>query len=190
MQAKKRKPTLSDLVVLSLLSEEPMHGYHLVSQLEIRDAKDWAPVSKPQVYYSIHKLLELGLIKPTNSDTPSLGPERVQYEITSKGKKVLDEALASEEWATGRQPPPFLTWMALSSNLSKRDTLFVIRKRQEFLEREVERERKTLRDVESDAGPMNQAARLMITFTLEMFEAELRWLTQVASSLGASRVSN
>lgn len=164
-----------------------MHGYQMVSELVRRDARDWAAVSRPQVYYSIKKLADLNLISPLKPDGASLGPERTEYEITSRGKAMLTQELAKEDWAQDRSPPPFLTWMALSSNLSRRETLKVFRARREFLKRELERERETLKAVEADSGPMITAARLMVGLTAELFETELRWLNKAEQELSAAR---
>lgn len=182
-----RRLTLADLVVLSLLAEEPMHGYQIVSQLEYRDAKDWAPVSRPQVYYSINKLAELKLIEPQKDASCSLGPERVRYKLTHKGDEELIRELSKLEWATSRTPPPFLTWMALSSNLPRKETLRVMQSRKTFLTKELEREFATLKAVEAGSGPMTLAANLMIKLTLELFEAELRWLDDSQMALTKSR---
>jgi DNA-binding PadR family transcriptional regulator len=187
MAGRSRRLTLSDLVVLSLLSEEPMHGYQLVSELERRDAKDWAPVSRPQVYYSISKLADMKLIVALPNREPAIGAERVQYKLSPKGVSALSEELARDDWATDRSPPPFLTWMALSSHLSRRDTLRVVRARREFLSRELERERETLKAVEADSGAMTAAARLMIGLTNKLFETELEWLDHVEDALSSVR---
>ena len=52
--------TLPDLVVLCLLAERPMHGYELNQELERREVRDWAGISRPQVYYSLKKLARSG----------------------------------------------------------------------------------------------------------------------------------
>ena len=135
---KNKNLTLPDLVVLSLLSEKPMHGYYIVNQLEVRDAKDWAPVSRPQVYYSLKKLLGMKLIYNDSNGESSLGPERVQYHIGKTGEEALNHALSSEKWASQRSPSPFMTWMGLSSNLSKKTTRRLIALRKSFLEKELE----------------------------------------------------
>lgn len=182
-----KKLTTADLVVLSLLAEEPMHGYQIVSQLEYRDAKDWAEVSRPQVYYSLKKLHELKFIMPSKNDDSALGPERTQFKIKRDGVQAMSEALVNEDWATQRQPPPFLTWMALSSHLSKKDSKHVINLRKQFLKKEIEHERKTLKAVVIDEGAMNTSARLMVSFTIQMFEAELKWLDEVEKALESVR---
>ncbi|MEP7327056.1 MAG: PadR family transcriptional regulator, partial [Gemmatimonadota bacterium] len=119
----KRKPpggsrsiglTTPDLVVLTLLSERPMHGYELNAELERRDVRDWAGISRPQVYYSINKLADLGLLEAVESSTPATGPDRRIYRPTSLGQRGLADTLERTEWATQRPPPPFLTWLAMA----------------------------------------------------------------------------
>ena len=172
-----KKLTTADLVVLSLLAEEPMHGYQVVSQLQYRDAKDWAEVSRPQVYYSLKKLHELKLIVPSKSDDSALGPERMQFKITRDGVQAMNEALVKEDWATQRPPPPFLTWMALSSHLSKKDSKHVIYLREQFLKKEIERERKTLKAVVTDKSAMYS---LLCSIDGEFYHPNVRSSTEVA----------
>ena len=47
---RKRELTTPDLVLLSLLAERPMHGYQANLELERREVRDWAGISRPQVY--------------------------------------------------------------------------------------------------------------------------------------------
>ena len=50
--------TTADLVVLSLLAEQPMHGYDLLAEYERQEVVDWASVSKAQLYYARAKLAD------------------------------------------------------------------------------------------------------------------------------------
>src|SRR6185437_14992740 len=86
---RKAKLTIPDLVVLSLLAERPMHGYDVNSTLEERQIRDWAPVSRPQIYYSLDKLLELGLTKTARDEKRAAGPERRVFETTANGRERL-----------------------------------------------------------------------------------------------------
>src|SRR6266403_4986082 len=74
--------TTPDLVILSLLAERPMHGYEANATLEDRKIRDWAAVSRPQIYYSLDKLTRLGLIRAIAEDSPSAGPERRVLQTT------------------------------------------------------------------------------------------------------------
>src|SRR5262249_18317149 len=109
-----RALTFPDLVVLSLLAERPMHGYEVVAELERRQVRDWAGVSRPQVYYSLDKLLRLGLLRLAADAEPAAGPERRVLTTTASGRARLADALERDDWTTGRERPAFLTWMALS----------------------------------------------------------------------------
>src|SRR6185437_14709146 len=106
--------TIPDLVLLSLLAEVPMHGYQANAELERRQIRDWANISRPQIYYSMDKLARLKLIRPCESSTPAEGPERRVFQTTKRGLAVLEDALERSDWATARERPHFLIWMGLS----------------------------------------------------------------------------
>ncbi len=111
---KKSAVTTPDLVILSLLAERPMHGYQVNLELERRNVRDWAAVSRPQIYYSLEKLATAGLIRAGESEDPAAGPDRRVFETTAKGRHALSDALEREDWTTQRDRPAFLTWVALS----------------------------------------------------------------------------
>lgn len=173
---RKSSLTLPDLVVLSLLCEQPMHGYHLVCELERRDVQDWAAISRPQVYYSLNKLEQLKLIAEAKDVDGSLGPERTKFAINSKGREALELSLSKEDWATQRPPPPFQTWLALSAHLPKSTLKKLFGKRRAFLSEQLERERKTLAEFAKVTDPMAVAGELMVDLCIQMFELELNWI--------------
>ena len=175
--------TVPDLVLLSLLAEQPMHGYQANLELERRQVQDWAGVSRPQVYYSLEKLARLGLISETGDHEPALGPERRIFSTTAKGRAALASALEREDWTNKRDRPSFLTWMALSWQASSATVLKQLRRREQFLEAELDREQTTLRAVEIEVGHPFHEAVWMIKLVIEQFRAELLWLRQVAAEL-------
>jgi DNA-binding PadR family transcriptional regulator len=179
----KRELTVPDLVLLSLLAEEAMHGYQANAELERRQVQDWAGVSRPQVYYSLEKLARLGLIKEAGDREPALGPERRIFSTTAKGRAALAAALERESWTTQRDRPPFLTWMALSWQASPGVVRKQLQRRQEYLQAELVREEATLRAVETEVGHRFHEAIWMIKLMIEQFHAELGWLRQVAAEL-------
>ena len=181
--AKKVELTVPDLVLLSLLAEQPMHGYQANLELERRQVQDWAGVSRPQVYYSLEKLARLGLIAETGDHEPALGPERRIFSTTAKGRAALATALEREDWTNQRDRPPFLTWMALSWQASLTTVLNQLRRREKFLEAELVREQETLRAVENEVGHAFHEAVWMLKLVIEQFRTELSWLRQVAAEI-------
>ena len=169
--------TTPDLVLLSLLAERSMHGYQANLELDRREVRDWAAISKPQVYYSLEKLARLSLIRQAESDAASAGPERQVYAITPRGHVALAEALERESWTTQRERPPFLTWMALS--WQARPGVFARQLRAVFLRHELAREQATLRSVLQEVGHEFHEAVWMVTLTISQFRAELLWLRRL-----------
>jgi len=182
-EAKPRELTVPDLVLLSLLAEEAMHGYQANAELERRQVQDWAGVSRPQVYYSLEKLARLGLIKDAGDREPALGPERRIFSTTAKGRAALAAALEREDWTNQRDRPPFLTWMALSWQAPPGVVRKQIQRRQEYLQGELAREEATLLAVEKEVGHRFHEAIWMIKLMIEQFRAELNWLLQVAAEI-------
>lgn len=176
--------TLPDLVVLCLLAERPMHGYELNQELERREVRDWAGISRPQVYYSLKKLVRSGHLSRAGSGEGGAGPERQVWRLNAAGKKALSQALAREEWAVQRPPPPFLTWLALSAFAEPEDRLRLIQRRREYLQEQVAREQATLKEILVDEGPMIPAAALMVRLVVRQWEVELEWLDEVERVLG------
>ena len=181
--ARKRELTVPDLVLLSLLAEQPMHGYQANLELERRQVQDWAGVSRPQVYYSLEKLERLGFIRESGDPEPALGPERRVLATTPTGRAALASALERADWSTQRERPPFLTWMALSWQARASVVRQQLQRRKEFLQSELAREEETQRAVENEVGHRFHEAYWMISLVIEQYRTELRWLDQVANDL-------
>jgi DNA-binding PadR family transcriptional regulator len=183
--AKTKKPALTtpDLVLLSLLAERPMHGYQANAELERREIRDWAGISRPQVYYSLEKLAKAGMIRSLETDEPASGPQRSSFETTAKGRAALADALESEDWTTQRDRPAFLTWVALSWQARPGVFQEQLRRRQKFLEKELAREKETLRSVLEEVGHPYHEAVWMVSLMIEQFRTELRWLKRVSREM-------
>lgn len=171
--------TTPDLVILSLLAEEPMHGYQVDAVLEARHIRDWAAVSRPQIYYSLDKLTTAGLIAIVASAGAGAGPERQVFTTTERGLGRLAEGLAHERWTTGRSRPAFLTFVALSWQAKSGVFERQLKRRRSFLESELAREQVTLREVLREVGHAQHEAVWMLKLTIAEIRTELGWLNTV-----------
>lgn len=180
---KKLNLTTPDLVVLSLLSERPMHGYEINLELEMRDVQDWAGVSRPQVYYSLNKLKLLKMISILAGKSAGEGPDRQVYKILQKGKQALSQGLAQAHWATHRPISAFLTWLALSQHAERSDFKNLLQQRRQFLTQQIEREQGTLKSFSTDVGDLMTAGILMVELTIRQFQVELEWLDTVEQKM-------
>lgn len=160
-----------------------MHGYQANAELERREIRDWAGISRPQVYYSLEKLARAGLIRALETDEVALGPERSSFETSAKGRAALADALEREEWTTQRDKPGFLAWIALSWQARPGVFQKQIARRREFLRKELEREKEVLRSILEEVGHPYHEAVWMVSFVIEQFKLELRWLRKLAREL-------
>src|SRR5436309_11387629 len=171
--------TTPDLVILSLLAERPMHGYEANATLEDRKIRDWAAVSRPQIYYSLDKLTRLALIRVTEDAALSAGPERRVFQTTEEGRKRLADALESPHWTDAKVHEPFQTWLALSWQARPRAFAQQLRRRREHLEKKLVEERATLEDVLKEVGHPYHEAVWMLKLVVAQIELELKWLDQI-----------
>ncbi|HEY6307539.1 MAG TPA: PadR family transcriptional regulator [Candidatus Angelobacter sp.] len=178
-----RALTTPDLVLLSLLAERPMHGYQANLELERRQVRDWAGVSRPQVYYSLEKLERLGLLRARKDAEPAAGPDRSVFAVTANGRAALAGALEREDWTTQRDRPRFLTWLALSWQARAGVVRKQIQRRRKFLASELKREQATLQAVRREVGQPHHEAVWMLTLVIEQFKSELNWLDQIEAGL-------
>jgi DNA-binding PadR family transcriptional regulator len=160
-----------------------MHGYEANAELARREVRDWAGISRPQVYYSLEKLLRLGLVRAVESAEAQQGPDRRVVATTARGREALAEALERVDWAEQRDRPPFLTWMALSWLARPGVARRQIRRRRKYLETELARERATLGSVLAEVGHEFHEAVWMIKLIIAQFETELAWTAEVEAQL-------
>jgi DNA-binding PadR family transcriptional regulator len=182
-QKKHSTLTIPDLVLLSLLAERRMHGYEANLELERRCIRDWAAISRPQVYYSLDKLAAAGFVRRMQSSEPASGPERSVFETTQKGRAATAAALEREDWTTQRDHPAFPTWIALSWLARPGVFQKQLRRRRKFVVQELARERETLRSILQEVGHPYHEAAWMVTLMIEQFRTELKWLRKLEREL-------
>jgi DNA-binding PadR family transcriptional regulator len=171
--------TTPDLVMLSLLAERPMHGYEANATLEDRKIRDWAAVSRPQIYYSLEKLTRLGLIRVSDDGSSSGGPERRVFQTTEAGRERLADALETSRWTNTKVHQPFQTWLALSWQARPRAFAQQVKRRRKFLEHQRSEEQATLKDVLKEVGHPYHEAVWMLKLAIAKIELELKWLDQI-----------
>ena len=181
-RANEMRLTTPDLVILSLLAERPMHGYEVNATLENRNIRDWAPVSRPQIYYSLDKLTRLRLIRVGSDESPAAGPERRVFETTPAGRDRLADALESKHWVDNRVYEPFLIWLALSWQARPRTFRKQLNARKKIVEHRLAEERATLKEVLDEVGHPYHEAVWMLELAIEQMEVELRWIDRILNN--------
>jgi PadR family transcriptional regulator, regulatory protein PadR len=99
-----------EMLLLNLLSEQPMYGYELISTLEKSGGKQFQ-IKEGTLYPVLYRLEDAGYIEP-RWETQERGVPRKYYHITTAGSEQLERLL--QEWQE------FIT--AVNRLLSKEDT--------------------------------------------------------------------
>ena len=78
--------TDAELVILSLILEQPQHGYQIEQQITMRNMRTWTDLSTSSIYYIIGKLNEKGFIEQLPEDPKTQG-ERPKKGLSSDRKR-------------------------------------------------------------------------------------------------------
>jgi DNA-binding PadR family transcriptional regulator len=81
--------SLSEWLVLSLVCEQPRHGFAIARLLEAEGSlgRVWR-VPKPVIYRALQRLEQLGLVRTTEQQPSSQGPVRSLIDATPAGRKA------------------------------------------------------------------------------------------------------
>src|SRR2546423_3228625 len=82
--------SLTEWVVLALLSEAPSHGFAIARTLSrVTPLGEVWTVPRPLVYRAIGRLEEQGIIAEAGEEPGDPGPRGMVYEVTAKGRKAV-----------------------------------------------------------------------------------------------------
>lgn len=106
--------THADWLVLGALGSGATHGFAIARSLD-KDGdlgRIWS-VRRPMVYQSVSKLIGLGLVREGSSERSVSGPSRTPLALTAKGRRALEEWLASPVAHLREMRPLLLTKLIL-----------------------------------------------------------------------------
>ncbi len=171
--------TVANLVILSLLLEQPGTGYDLHKEFERQAVKDWAQVSKAQVYYILRQLAANGFVHGVAPEGPL---RRIVYSVTVKGKSLLREQLTEPKWLNDLSPSNFTTWLGLAVHSPDSAFRANLERRRNFLKEQLSAKQAIepyVRDYPSARAPFGLQ---IIALYLAQIQAELSWVEETLAS--------
>jgi DNA-binding PadR family transcriptional regulator len=84
---------LTRLLVLWLLSEQPLHGYRIKKILDDEALRFWFPVEYASIYSVLRSLVRGGHVESVAVEREGQRPQRTRYAITPEGRRHLSELL-------------------------------------------------------------------------------------------------
>ncbi len=162
----------SEMILLGLLCERPMHGYEL-SQLVREDPAMpliWR-FERSEVYFLLGKLRERGYVAETGAAKGG-GPTRTIYAATDAGRAALDVWVRTPELRPRLLRTAFLARVHLALRREPRLAAEIIEAQQRYLKEWLERER-----CEAPAEPY---VRLVMGVRAAQVEASIHALDELA----------
>lgn len=88
--ARQMKKGVLDMLVLKLLESEPKYGYQIIQEMKEK-SKEIFQLKDGTLYPVLYRLEDDGLVVSRWSEAKGKQAARKYYEITSDGKRALDE---------------------------------------------------------------------------------------------------
>ena len=171
-------------VVLALLAKEPSHGYTLRAEIERALGPMATGFNAGQMYVTLGRLEQAGLVTSTWESAPSERPERPErrtYELTAAGRDRVAAWLTDVAW-----PRPDLTNFHLKLVVAAAGRLadpldLVAAQRRELVRRVREAQRAAM------AEPNGSNAALLLEGVVLRIEADLTWLDACERAWGEAQ---
>jgi DNA-binding PadR family transcriptional regulator len=168
---------LTRLLVLWLLSEQPLHGYRIKKILDDEALRFWFPVEYASIYAVLRSLVRNGYVETVAVEREGQRPERTRYAITSHGRRHLTELL---ERAWRELPPagdPIALALAARSDLEDEQRIpGLLAERRDALRERLE---------QLDALARSAPAPEMVDRRRALTAAELEWTENLLAKEGS-----
>ncbi|MFQ5400451.1 MAG: PadR family transcriptional regulator [Anaerolineae bacterium] len=173
--------TNAELAVLSLIVEQPRHGYEIEQVIDERGMRDWTEVGFSSIYYLLKKLERNGFIISRLEQTAGRGPARKVYSVTDVGLAAWREATLQ---ALSMPQPCYSVFQLGLASLpvfSTEEALAALGKYRQALAERHDYVQTRWREQGGENLPLPVSGMFELSITL--IEAELAWLEQFIQRL-------
>ena len=162
--------SLNEHLILGILTEGPQHGYRIEQIIAERGMRQWSEVGFSSLYYILDKLEKKGLA----TSKASIGKEKKEYQITTRGKEVLKQA--TYELICQRKPANthLMTALATSFSLDDDELVAALLQRKENLEADLA----VMHHTATRSQHNTPIAQRLFHLGQVLLVAELEWINQ------------
>lgn len=178
--------TNSELAILSLIAEQPRHGYDIEAVIEERGMRAWTEVGFSSIYYLLNKLEKNGLIQSSHQQPQGMGPARKVYQITQPGWQALQDGTIEALSTPQSGSSPFLLGLANFPMIPREQLLAALNSYADQIEGSLEH---MLRRAE-EQRPLPSHVEAMFDYSQTMGEAELDWIRNFIQEVEAGNVQS
>jgi DNA-binding PadR family transcriptional regulator len=168
-----------DIVLLSHLQREPVHGYELKRKVSATTAY---ALHNNTLYPALRRFEEAGAVTKTAELQEGRPPKHV-YALTDVGRELLHDMLADLPASLAGDDNEFLTRLGQFEQLTPAERQRVLAARRRALHAQAEH----FRELSRRAGDEHRWGRLVVTELADRVERELAWLDRLSAQTDDDR---
>ena len=170
--------TNAELAILTLIAEQPRHGYEIEQVIQERGMREWTEVGFSSIYYLLKKLERDGLIA-SRLEEAQQGPARRVYRLTPAGGEALQRGILEALSVPQRGYPSILLGVASLPAVPVPQALDALQKyRNALIEQQTQLQKKW-----HGQQPLPYFVDATFTYGLALLEAEIKWVDNVITRL-------
>ncbi len=170
--------TNAELAILSLIAEQPRHGYGVEQVIEERGMREWTEIGFSSIYYLLKKLEREGLIEG-QLEKAERGPARKVYHLTPAGREALRAGVLNALSVPRRRYSPLQLGLADLPGIPPGEALAALQEYCDALAARLEH----VQVRRESQRPLPYFVDAMFDHSITMIRAELEWITQFMSQL-------
>ncbi len=166
--------TNAELAILSLVVEQPRHGYEIEQVIEERGMREWTEVGFSSIYYLLKKLERDGMIEGRLEEA-GRGPARKVYNATPDGRQAMHAGRLDALTVPRRCYPLLQLGLAGLPGLPQDQALAALRRYHDALAGR-------LAQVQANwegKGPLPYFIDAMFDYSTTMIRAEMAWIEKL-----------
>lgn len=180
MTEKIKSITDAELALLSLLAEQPMHGYQIEQIIEERGMREWTQIGFSSIYYVLEKMKKKTWVSSELSQGSGKGPARQVYKLTNEGRKIWKVSVLEALGNPHRAFTNFYLGLANLLFIEKEEALAAVKLYREHL---IERRENLDQKLTSYDPALSWEVEVMFDYGLEKIKSELKWVEKFIEEL-------
>lgn len=178
--------TNAELAIVSLIAEQPRHGYEIEQIIQERGMRQWTEVGFSSIYYVLNKLEKSGYLLSHPGQQAGRGPVPKVYRLTAAGRRAWQAAVI----AALSEPKPCYTPLQLGmANMTFMEPERVLSALRLYRQRLSEQIDQLVQQAERQ-WPLPDYVETMFDYSLTMMSAEANWVSQLINRLEHNDVKN
>lgn len=168
-------------VVLTLLSEHPMHPYEAAYHFRVRRVENSVKVRTGSLYHAFEQLQRKGLVEPAEVERDGRRPERTVYRITEAGRIAMEANLTQLVTDPVDEYTNFEAGLVGIAHLGRDEVVRCFRERAIRLRARAAEQESILRDHVALGLP--KVYMLEVDYQIDQCRAQATWCDRTAAAL-------